>query len=427
MSHSIMDAHNNTYRCLYNGEKFVLNSDIQKCFDKINHSKLLNKIRSTEIIQLQIHAWLKEGILNSENNTSIYENDKETARETVISPLLRVIALYGFEKFIQNIHRSILNDLKLSWSTYQTALHVVRFRDHFVIIHPSLEVIKALQQHIKKFLVNEIDLELHDNQISICSTLNTITINNKEIKPGFDFLGFNFKIYTSKSVPAKSNNYGTKTEFRPYSKPSFNSMTCHLQEIARLVKKHRGISQSALISKLSPIINEWTHYYKFCSAKKAFSFIDNKLFGILYKWALRRHPNKSRKWVLEKYFHKYEKRSWVFSCISDGKVIKTMPFHRTKKLEKYTYSERFSPFCIEQLIKVENFKLNKTGMNLFKRQEGICRWCLGTFMPSDKLEIYHIFGENHPKREYEIYKWLLHLHCHEELHQQQFKETEFPY
>ena len=423
---STMDAVNHAYHCIWFGEVFVLNGDIRKCFDRISHIKLLNKIQSTRTINEQIHAWLKAGILDSENNTKIVENDQGTPQGGVISPLLCNIALNGLEEFCRKAIRPTLKSLKISLSDYRKRLHVIRFADDFIVTHPKLEAIQEMQKHIKTFLLDEMDLELNEEKTFICSTLNPITLNNKVIKPGFLFLGFSFKTFYSKTYPAK-NPGGHKIGCRPKLKPSFEAISSHVSHLKTTVKKYRGISQSGLISKLAPIITGWSNYYKFCSASQAFSYCDNALFFILYSWALRRHNNKSRKWVLEKYFHAYKKRKYVFSCYPDNTNIKTMPFHVTRKIETYHRTKKsFSPFFSEQLIKVENLKLNKTSKNLFKRQSGYCRWCLAPFRPGDVFEIHHIHGKNHPKREYEIYKWLVHGHCHDELHRE-FKGTEFPY
>jgi len=44
--------------------KFVLDADISKCFDKINHSKLLEKVNTFPKVRKQLKAWLKAGIVD---------------------------------------------------------------------------------------------------------------------------------------------------------------------------------------------------------------------------------------------------------------------------------------------------------------------------------------------------------------------------
>jgi RNA-directed DNA polymerase len=46
--------------------KYVLDADISKCFDKINHSKLLEKLNTYPTLRRQIRAWLKAGVMDEE-------------------------------------------------------------------------------------------------------------------------------------------------------------------------------------------------------------------------------------------------------------------------------------------------------------------------------------------------------------------------
>jgi RNA-directed DNA polymerase len=83
--------------CLQQADKFVLDTDISKCFDKINQSKLLVLIGHKGKIRNQIWSWLESGNIFE----SIFESsDEETPQEEVISPLLSNIALDGIEKKI---------------------------------------------------------------------------------------------------------------------------------------------------------------------------------------------------------------------------------------------------------------------------------------------------------------------------------------
>ena len=47
--------------CLQQADRFVLDADISKCADKINHEKLLSLIRHKRKVRNQIRACLKSG------------------------------------------------------------------------------------------------------------------------------------------------------------------------------------------------------------------------------------------------------------------------------------------------------------------------------------------------------------------------------
>ena len=45
-----------------------------------------------------------------------------------------------------------------------------------------------------------------------------------------------------------------------------------------------------------------------------FHKLDYVLWKALWRWAVRRHPKKSRRWVAGRYFHTFGARRWVFAC-----------------------------------------------------------------------------------------------------------------
>ena len=53
---------------------------------------------------------------------------------------------------------------------------------------------------------------------------------------------------------------------------------------------------------LSLVIREWCNYYRYAIAKRTFCALDDHVWRITYRWAKRRHPNKTRHWVVNRYF-----------------------------------------------------------------------------------------------------------------------------
>ena len=61
-------------------------------------------------------------------------------------------------------------------------------------------------------------------------------------------------------------------------------------------------SQEILISKLNPIIRGWTNYHNSVVSSDVFQTLDHRIWEMLWKWAKRRHPNKSKNWIVNKYW-----------------------------------------------------------------------------------------------------------------------------
>jgi RNA-directed DNA polymerase len=77
--------------------KFVLDADIEKCFDRISHDGLLAKLHAPQPVMRLIRDWLKAGIL--EDGQTLFP-EAGTPQGGVLSPLLANIALHGFETFV---------------------------------------------------------------------------------------------------------------------------------------------------------------------------------------------------------------------------------------------------------------------------------------------------------------------------------------
>ena len=82
---------------------------------------------------------------------------------------------------------------------------------------------------------------------------------------------------------------------------------------------------------------------------------------MLWRWAKRRHPNKSKKWIARKYWHSIGMRNWVFSMkknrlkrFSDMKIVR----HIGLKLDKNPYLDLkyFKPGKLRQkALKLSNW------------------------------------------------------------------------
>jgi RNA-directed DNA polymerase len=58
-SHDAIEA---IFNAISKKAKYVLDADIRKCFDRINHDVLLKKLNTFPTLRRQIRAWLKAGV-----------------------------------------------------------------------------------------------------------------------------------------------------------------------------------------------------------------------------------------------------------------------------------------------------------------------------------------------------------------------------
>jgi RNA-directed DNA polymerase len=172
--------------------KYVLDADIEKYFDRINHQALLNKLKTIPVVERLVRGWLKAGIVDA--GEWLFP-EAGTPQGGVISPLLANIALHGFERALTAVSR-------------RHRISVIRYADDFVVICIDLETLLAVKQQAEAWLA-EMGLRLKEAKTHL-----THTLDDYEGQTGFDFLGFHVRQY-------RVGKYRTRT-YR--GKPGFKTL-----------------------------------------------------------------------------------------------------------------------------------------------------------------------------------------------------------
>src|SRR5262249_19791669 len=133
---SCHDAIEAIFQSIKHKPKYVLDADIAKCFDRIDHQALLDKLDTFPQLRRVVKAWLKAGVLDGD---TLFPTEEGTPEGGVISPLLANIALHGLEKTIRAAFPEYqqVDGVRTSWQPT-----VVRYADDFVICHADPEVIQ---------------------------------------------------------------------------------------------------------------------------------------------------------------------------------------------------------------------------------------------------------------------------------------------
>lgn len=210
--------------------------------------------------KVMLKKWLKSGFVF---DNRLFPTEEGTPQGGIISPTLANMALDGLqaklsERFIKiNHHRD----------TYYPKVHLIRYADDFIITGRSKEMLEdEVLPLVKEFLETR-GLTLSEEKTKIT-----------HIENGFDFLGFNIRKYNDKML----------------IKPSKEGVKRFLDKIGELVKGNPSVTQSSIIRLLNPIIIGWANYYKYVVSSDTFSKADYQIFHKLWRWALKRHPKKSK-------------------------------------------------------------------------------------------------------------------------------------
>ena len=186
-------------------------------------------------------------------------------------------------------------------------VNLVRYADDFIVTAATQQLLEQKIRPALAAFLQERGLELSEQKTVITP-----------IEKGFDFLGHTVRKFGDKLLigPAKSK---VKT----------------LQaKISQKIKSAGSLSQEQLLRQLNPLLRGWANYFRNGAAKRTFNKLDNYVFWRLWRWAVRRHPKKSKTWVRRKYFPKVGRTKWAFSVRiqregQEPRVLKLYPLSST--------------------------------------------------------------------------------------------------
>lgn len=275
---STADAGEQCFTCLAQkaSAQWVLEADIQGCFDKISHDWMITNISTDKVV---LNKWLKAGFVYQ---NKLFPTDSGAPQGGIISPVLANMTLDGLEL--------MLSEKFPKAKRTGRKMNMVRYADDFIITGNSKE---WLEQEVKPAVVEF----LAERGLVLSPEKTKVT----HIKDGFDFLGWNIRKYSGKLL----------------MKPSKANVKVHLGKIREVIKANRPAKQTDLIKQLNPVLRGWANYHSHVVAKKTFNRIDSNVWSMLWQWAVRRHPNKGARWVKEHYFKTRGTRAWVFAATEE--------------------------------------------------------------------------------------------------------------
>jgi len=320
---------------IFHGPCYVLETDIKKCFDTINHAQLLNKMQTLQPIGLQVHAWLIAGILDEKE---IIFPSQGTPQGGIISPLLANIAIDGLQWAIsQAIQTQYPSQLK--------HVYYIRYADDLVCFAPTLEAINCVTQTIANYLA-PMGLEMKKEKTRIIYTLTKID-ENKYASNHFDFLGFRFKQRIISKHAKQLQNL--KMPINTYVIVSPNRIQRHKASISSLIRELGSTNVRKLIEQLNPRIRGWSNYFRNSDAKQYGDLprkMDLWLNAKIRKW-IRKSSKKRGK---SETYWKQDNKDWILFHKDDQGNEITLEKYKSQRWAVYNYkavNANFSPYELE--------------------------------------------------------------------------------
>lgn len=386
-------------------DTWVLDADIKGAFDNISHEFILNTIGLIPGREL-IKQWLKAGYIEAE---VFHETQSGTPQGGTISPLLANIALDGIERLLASykkvkVYQYTPKGRKKTRTVEKPSdrYGFIRYADDFVVTAETKQDIEEIIPTLENWLLKR-GLELNPDKTNVV-----------HIEQGFDFLGFNIRQFKGKCLQVPQ-----KLKTREL-----------LKQVRMWLKTHPTVKPEAVISHLNPILRGWANYNRHGVSKRVFSYIDSEIWKALWKWALKRHPKKRKRWVANKYFKTINGASWQFATTITNRHAKVQTVHVFKMasvpIERHVKVKgRSSPDNpkLSSYWEHRNTQYGKTywakgskHLLVAKNQNWFCPVCGEHLFNGEELHTHHIIQVKDGGTDFVDNFVHLHKACHKHLH-----------
>lgn len=266
--------------------EWVIEADIEACFDRIDHARLLAELRrrlkDKRVLRL-LRSFLKAGVMRE--NGRFDQTLTGTPQGGIISPLLANIALSELDRQYEADwqamsrypgHRQYLR------RQGKPTFRLCRFADDFVVL------VKGTRAQAEALLG-----ELGRRVALLGLHLKPEKTGVTHIDEGFNFLGQRIM------RKAKGEKHFV------YTFVSNEALASAKRKVKTLTTRSTtNLEPSELLRALNPVLRGWASYFRYAAAKRTFAYLGNYTWWRVVRWLRKKHPHMTWKQLRRRYFGK---------------------------------------------------------------------------------------------------------------------------
>ena len=335
--------------------RWILDADLAGAFDRIAHDHILTML-GTFPARGMVAQWLRAGVVE---NGRLSRTEEGTPQGGIVSPALLNIALHGMEQAA---------GVRYYTTGCQAGQIVagcpvlIRYADDLLALCHSRQEAFEVKAKLASWLASR-GLAFNEDKTRV------VTLDE-----GFDFLGFNVRRYGRKLL----------------IKPSKTAVRRIRERLRTELRSLRGTNAPTVIKKLNPIIRGWAAYYRTQVSSEVFGALDNYLWQLTFKWARFSHANKPTRWVVDRYYRRFNKNRrdrWVFGDRKSGAYMHKFAWtnivrHQMVKGAASPDDPALAEYWAERRRKTP-LPIDKTSRWLLKAQDGRCPICRNALLSDD--------------------------------------------
>jgi len=253
--------------------RWVLEADIEGCFDNIDHTALMDRVRArigdTRVLAL-VKSFLKAGVLTTAGTRE--GTTTGTPQGGILSPLLANIALSVLDDhFVQQWQTTMatVQQRQKRRRHGQANYRLVRYADDFVVlIAGDQEHAEALREQVATVLAPT-GLRLSPEKTRVV-----------HIDEGFDFLGFTIR---------RMRKRGSRKHY-VYTRPSRKAIASIKDRVRTMTYRHTlHHDPGYLMEYLGLVLRGWANYFRHGASKRTFNAVDSYTWERITSWLRKKH------------------------------------------------------------------------------------------------------------------------------------------
>ena len=282
------------------GYRWVLDADIEACFDSLSHSALMDRVRTRvgdkRVLRL-VKAFLKAGVLTELGQHQ--DTETGTPQGGILSPLLANIALSALDEALMadwqpGRAQSTEQRRATRRAKGSPTWRVIRYADDFVVmVNGNREHVEHLRDEVSAILA-PLGLRLSPAKTRIA-----------HLADGIDFLGFHLQWRRKRGT----------TRWYVYTFIADRPIKALKAKIRAMTNKSSKADPGTTLIRLGQIMRGWANYFRYAVCKRALSTLADFAWWRVARWLIKLH-----RWTWKDFRRNYTDRSGRWEPLSAGGV-----------------------------------------------------------------------------------------------------------
>ncbi|WP_331754231.1 group II intron reverse transcriptase/maturase [Streptomyces sp. NBC_00826] len=252
--------------------EWVVEGDIEACFDTIDHAALMDRVRQRvgdKRVLVLVKAFLKAGILTE--GGLLKDSSTGTPQGGILSPLLANVALTVLDEYVAKRSGgpgTSPDRRRTRLRRGEPNLRLVRYADDFLVL------VAGTREHCD-VLREEVAAVLAPMGMRLSMEKTRIT----HIDEGLDFLGWRIQRHRKR---------GTDRHY-VYTYPAKKSVRTVARKIKTICRTDVNQPLPVLLRQLNSMLRGWCAYFRPGVSSATFQFLRQLVWGQAIRWIRRKH------------------------------------------------------------------------------------------------------------------------------------------